>query len=96
MTKKKRVGKERISVTHTTIVWVGIFLALFGAMVAALGIGGVTTFTFKWKDVVELNSTSVGIVIMVTGVVLAWYQANHLPHGVGVLMKPLVGKTIKK
>ncbi|MDD5415409.1 MAG: hypothetical protein PHE48_00175 [Candidatus Daviesbacteria bacterium] len=87
MTKVKNAGGRKVSITHTLIIWTGILLAIFGALVAALGLGGVTTFTFKWKDIIELNSTSVGIVIMITGVVLAWYQANHLPKGVGVLMK---------
>lgn len=89
MAKKKKTGRRRISITYTAIAWVGLFLAVFGALVAALGLGGVTTFTFKWKDVIELNSTSVGLIIMVTGVILALYQANHLPKGVGVLMKTL-------
>jgi hypothetical protein len=82
--------KKRVSVTHTAIVWTGLLLALFGAVVAALGLGGVTTFTFKWKDVIELSSASVGIVIMITGALLAWYQANHLPKGARIMMaKPL-------
>lgn len=93
MAKERNIGKRRVSITHTAIVWTGILLAVFGAVVAAMGFGGVSTFTFKWKDVIELNSTSVGIVIMLTGAILAWYQANHLPKGVGILMKPLVGKT---
>ncbi len=93
MAKNKKIGRRRVSITYTLIIWTGIFLAIFGAAVAALGLGGVTTFTFKWKDVVELNSTSIGIIIMVVGVFLALYQANHLPNGVGVLMKTLTGKT---
>ncbi len=87
------MAKKKISLTHTVVIWTGLFLAVFGAIVAALGLGGATAFTLKWKDVIELNSTSVGIIIMIAGIVLAWYQANHLPKGAGVLMKTLLGKT---
>lgn len=90
MVKQKRTG--RISITFTIIIWVGLLLAVFGAVVAALGLGGVTTFTFKWKDIIELNSTSVGLIIMAAGILLALYQANHLPKGIHVLMKTLTGR----
>ncbi|MDD5147426.1 MAG: hypothetical protein PHV63_02665 [Candidatus Daviesbacteria bacterium] len=63
----KNAGGRKVSITHTLIIWTGILLAIFGALVAALGLGGVTTFTFKWKDIIELNSTSVGIIIMIAG-----------------------------
>ncbi len=87
MAKRKRTSRGRVSITHTVIAWTGLFLAIFGALVAALGMGGVTTFTLKWKDVIELSSTSIGIIIMVTGVILALYQVNHLPKGIEVLTK---------
>ncbi len=87
MAKKKAVGRKRVSLTHTVIIWTGILLALFGALVAASGLGGLTTFTFKWKDVIELNSTSVGIIIMIAGILLSLYQANHLPKGIEVLVR---------
>jgi len=90
MAKQKKKG-NKISITFTAIIWVGLLLAVFGALVAALGLGGVTTFTFKWKDVVELNSTSIGLIIMVAGILLALYQANHLPGGTRVLVKTLLG-----
>jgi TRAP-type C4-dicarboxylate transport system permease small subunit len=90
MAKQKSKGK--ISITFTAIIWVGLLLTVFGALVAALGLGGVTTFSFKWKDVVELNSTSIGLIVMAGGILLTLYQANHLPKGSQVLMKTLMGK----
>lgn len=89
---KQKNKKQEISITFTAIIWVGLLLAIFGAVVAALGLGGVTTFTFKWKDVVELNSTSIGLIIMAAGILSTLYQANHLPKGTRVLMRTLIRK----
>ncbi len=80
------MAKKKSSITYTAIIWVGNILAIFGAGVAALGIGGVATFSLKW-DTFELNSTSIGVIIMLAGIFLALYMATHLPKGVHVLMK---------
>jgi hypothetical protein len=92
--QKNKEGKT--SITFTAIIWVGLLLTIFGAVVATLGLGGVTTFTFKWKDVVELNSTSVGLIVMAAGILLTLYQANNLPNGIHVLTKTLMGKPTGK
>jgi hypothetical protein len=66
------------------LIFTGIALALGGAIVAILGLGGVTAFEGTVGDV-EVKTESVGLAIMVAGAVLAATVALKLPSGVRVL-----------
>jgi hypothetical protein len=74
----------RKSITFTVLIWVGILLAVAGAVVAILGLGGAIEFSAKVGSI-ELKSTSVGLAICAMGCLLAGYVATRLPKGVQVL-----------
>ncbi len=75
---------SRTSVTYTALIFAGIALAIAGAVVAILGLGGVTVFEGKAGGA-EVKTQSVGLAIMVVGAVLAGTVALKLPKGVTVL-----------
>lgn len=85
MPKKKTSKRKRksISVTFTALVWTGILLAIAGAVVAVLGLGNVTSFQGKIGNI-QITTTSIGLVIMIVGSVLAGTIALHLPKDVRV------------
>lgn len=78
--------KKKLSITFTALIWTGILLALFGAVVAVLGLGGTTAFEGKIGDV-EIKTASVGLAIFAVGAVLAGIIALRLPKEVGVLAR---------
>ncbi len=71
------------SVTYTALIWLGMILAVVGAVVAVLGIGGAVTFSAKYSGG-EFSTTNLGCAIMMTGAVLAAVVALKLPKGVVV------------
>jgi hypothetical protein len=72
-----------ISITFTALIGAGILLALFGAIVAVFGIGNTTVLDIKWGTV-EVQTSSVGLAILVVGAALAGIVALRLPAGVQV------------
>jgi len=76
--------KERISITYTALIWTGIILCLFGAIVTVLGFGGSTTFEGSLYGI-KVKTTQTGLVILVIGAVLSGVVAVKLPKGVRVL-----------
>jgi hypothetical protein len=61
-----------------------MILAVVGAVVAILGVGGAVNFSLKASGV-ELKSTSTGLAICAIGCLLAGGVATRLPPGVTVL-----------
>jgi len=52
------------SITFTALIWLGILLAIAGALIAVLGVGGAVTFDIKYNDM-EFHSTNLGLAILV-------------------------------
>ncbi len=83
--EEKTVEKEnRISITFTALVWVGILLCISGAVVAVLGFGSSTVFEVHIGSV-EVKTTQVGLAILVVGALLSFFTAQKLPTGVMIL-----------
>lgn len=79
-------NSPRISITHTALIWVGIGLCIFGAIVAVIGLGGTTTFKVElWKIKAETSQT--GLAISIIGALLAGIVAIKLPRHVQTLAK---------
>ncbi len=82
---EKQVTKEkRISITFTALIWVGILLCIFGAVVAVLGLSGSIAFEAHIGSV-EVKTTQTGLAILVVGALLSFFTAQRLPHDVIVL-----------
>jgi hypothetical protein len=83
MPKSKKKTNDRPSVVYTALICVGLLLAVTGAVVAVLGLGGAAGFQGNVAGV-TVGTTSVGLVIMVTGALLAGVVAIRLPADVRV------------
>src|SRR5207244_1101798 len=70
--------------TFTALIWTGILLCIFGAIVAVLGLSGSTTFEVHISSV-EVKTTQTGLAILVAGALLSFFTAQKLPAGVMVL-----------
>lgn len=75
-----------LSVTFTVLIWAGIALAIFGAIVAILGVGGAAAFDGKIGSI-EVKTGSVGLAILVVGLIFAGTIALRLPRNVRVLAR---------
>jgi hypothetical protein len=75
---------KNISITFTALIWLGMFLAAAGAVVAILGIGGAIEFSGKVGGA-EVKTTSMGLAILAIGGLLAGGVATRLPKGTEVL-----------
>jgi len=60
------MARKRVSITYTALIWTGIVLALFGAVVAVVGLAGSTTFEFG-MDKLKVKTTSTGLAILAAG-----------------------------
>lgn len=78
------MAKNRVSITYTVLIWAGIVLALFGAIIAIVGLGGSTAFEASFGDL-KINTNQTGLAILVIGAVLAATIALKLPKGIIVL-----------
>lgn len=76
--------KNKRSVTFTALIWLGMILALLGAIVAILGFGGAITFEGTLGSL-KVQTTSVGLAIMIVGAFLSGTVATNLPKNVQVL-----------
>jgi hypothetical protein len=74
----------RPSITFTALIWLGMILAVAGAVVVVLGVGGAVNFSLKASGI-ELKSTSTGLALCAIGCLLAGGVATRLPPGVAVL-----------
>jgi hypothetical protein len=72
---------KRRSVTFTALIFFGMVIALVGLILAALGLGGVSTFEFAVGDF-TLKTTSVGLAVLAVGVGLSAGVALNLPENV--------------
>ncbi len=78
------MGQEtKPSITFTALIWLGMLLAVAGAVVAVLGIGGAVTFSAKYGGN-EFSTTNLGCAMMMIGAVLAAVVALKLPKGISV------------
>jgi hypothetical protein len=71
------------SITFTALIWFGMLMVAAGAIVGVLGLGGVVTFSAKYKDA-EFSTTSLGCAMMMIGMVMALLVALKLPKGITV------------
>jgi hypothetical protein len=72
----KRSKKEK-SVTFTALVWLCMFLMIFGAVVAVLGLGGSTFLQFAIQDT-QIKTTNVGLAIMgIAALTITFFIAKH-------------------
>ncbi len=78
------MSKNRVSITYTALIWTGIILSLFGAIVAILGFGGSTVFEGSLGDI-KVKTTQTGLAVLVVGAALASTIALRLPKGIVVL-----------
>jgi len=76
--------KKKISYTFTLLIWIGIILVLFGAIVAALGLGGSIAFQGSFGDL-KIKTNQTGLVIAIIGAALSGTVALNLPKGVMIL-----------
>jgi hypothetical protein len=91
-----RRGKGRISVTFTVLIWVGILLCIFGAIVAVLGLGGSSAFEAT-IGTFAVKTEQTGLAIMVVGAALSFFTAQKLPPGVIVAgNEPSTGEKIAR
>ncbi len=73
-----------MSITFTALIWTGILLSIFGAIVTVLGLGGSTLFEVSIGSVtVKMKAT--GLIIIVIGAALSFFTAQNLPPDVIVL-----------
>ncbi|WP_327046845.1 hypothetical protein OG320_02770 [Microbispora sp. NBC_01189] len=80
----KKTNRTRISVTYTVLIITGLLLAMAGAVVAILGLGGVVEFKGEVAGA-KAETTSVGLAVMVVGALLAGIVAVKMPAQVTVL-----------
>ncbi|GAC1447669.1 MAG: hypothetical protein PVS3B1_32810 [Ktedonobacteraceae bacterium] len=78
--------QKKTPITFTALIWSGILIAAFGAIVAVFGVTGATVFEGKIGDI-EVKTQSVGLAILVIGAVLAGFIATHLPGDVRILAR---------
>lgn len=78
------MAEKNASITFTGMIWIGMILVLFGAVIAALGLGGTKSFEGSFGTL-KITTTQTGLVIAILGAVLSGYMALHLPKGVSVL-----------
>lgn len=71
------------SFTYTAIILTGLGLAVFGAIMAVLGLGGATAFDGSLGDT-RISTSNVGLAILVVGSLLAGVVALKLPKNVRV------------
>jgi hypothetical protein len=80
MKKKKN---EPVSFVYTALIVVGLLLAVTGAVVAVLGVGGAVEFQGAAAGA-KVSTTSVGLAIMTAGALMATVVAIKLPAHVRV------------
>lgn len=80
------MAKNKVSITYTALIWAGILLALFGAIVTVMGLGGSIVFEGSVGDI-KVKTTQTGLAILVVGAVLSGAIALKLPKGIVVLEK---------
>lgn len=78
------MSDPRVSVTWTAMIWVGLGLCIFGAIVAALGMGGSSSFEASIGSL-KVKTSQVGLAIMVVGAAFAFFTAQKPPKGVMAL-----------
>lgn len=76
--------KRKVSITFTVLIWVGMLLAILGAVVAALGLGDSTLFEGSLGDF-KIKTSQVGLVILAIGAALSYFTSQNLPSGTTVL-----------
>ncbi|MDM8551504.1 hypothetical protein QUF72_15565 [Desulfobacterales bacterium HSG2] len=81
--KKNSRRRRRISITFTVLIWLGIIMTATGVIVSILDINGVTTFEFTWNNI-TFKAIDTGLIIMITGALLAGVIAVRLPKDVEV------------
>jgi hypothetical protein len=78
--------QPRISVTFTALIWLGIVLAMLGAVVAVLGLGGSTVFEVTVHGI-TVKTSQTGLAILAIGALLSGLIAVKIPKGVRVMAK---------
>ena len=72
---------NKVSISHTALIWTGIILCLIGAIVAISGLGGLTSLEVSF-NAIKIKTTSVGLGILVIGALLSGVVAIKLPKGI--------------
>ncbi|MEU9983750.1 hypothetical protein [Streptomyces sp. NPDC050856] len=79
--QQRTPGKaERRSIVLSSVIIVGLIIALAGVVFAALGIGHVGVIDGEAEGV-KLKTTSLGVFMILTGALLAGFVATNLPEG---------------
>ncbi|HEX3999417.1 MAG TPA: hypothetical protein VHX65_12775 [Pirellulales bacterium] len=78
--------RPRVSIAYTAIIFTGLALAVFGAIAAVLGLGGVSAFDGTIGSA-KIKTSNVGLAILVVGTLLAGVVALKLPKDVRVFAR---------
>jgi len=79
------MANNKIPFTYTFLIWIGILLALYGAAIAVLGLGGeLIDFWIKFLGI-EIHTDQMGLAILTIGALLSGTIAIKIPKGTMVL-----------
>lgn len=78
------MANNKIPFTYTFLIWIGILLALSGAVIAVLDLGGLIDFGGTIMGI-EIYTNKMGLAILTVGALLAGTVAIKIPKGIMVL-----------
>jgi hypothetical protein len=88
--KKQQNNRPRPLITLTAVFFAGIVVVLLGAVSAVFGLGS-AAFTGKFGSL-QITTTSVGIVLVIAGMIFLYKLATLIPHNLLVTVGDPKGK----
>ena len=86
------MAEDKLSITHTALVWMGIIICLIGLWLTLFGAKDVTIFEGTIGNI-QFKTSHIGLILISIGSLLSGLVATKVPSGVRLLSASKTKKT---